>query len=271
MKKLFFRVNAKKDELSLPLIKEINKISCKIFINLNKGIVAVENVEENMLETVIGLVNEYFTIFSVDIDNTFETTTKTNNAEKVMTTETDFSADDVLRKVGNEYIDNKIRKLCDAAYWAVFTCHAPEKEVNNYLQACISNISMKYTNKPAIEFDVGDIVDINLGLELPGEIYRNRIHAIVVGLGNKGSAYVVPITPNKTDLASKSYICFESNKDVIYYDDYFTGGTALVDKTICIKVESFIDGVGKTKKEFFERLVNMIPTAFDFREECINW
>lgn len=223
-----------------------------------------------MLEAVIGLVNEYFTIFSIDIDNTFETITNTNNTDNVTALESELSADGILRKVGNEFVDKKIGILCNAAYWALFTCQAPEKEVNNYLQACISNISMKYTNKPAIEFDVGDIVDINLGLELPGEIYRNRIHAIIVGLGNKGSAYVVPITPNKTDLASKSYICFESNKDVIYYDDYFTGGTALVDKTNCIKVESFIGVVGKTNKEFFERLVNMIHTAFDFREECIN-
>ena len=62
MKKLFFKVSQIKDDSLLPLIKEINKISCKICINLNKGMVDVENVEENMLETVIGLVNDYFSI-----------------------------------------------------------------------------------------------------------------------------------------------------------------------------------------------------------------
>lgn len=83
--------------------------------------------------------------------------------------------------------------------------------------------------------------------------------------------YVVPITKNKTDLTSKSYICFEAPEDAIYYNDYFTGGAALADKTRCIRVERLNSVVGKTKKEFFEKLVDIIPNAFDFKKECIDW
>lgn len=270
MKKLFFKVSQIKDDSLLPLIKEINKIYCKICINLNKGMVAVENVEENMLETVIGLVNEYFSISSVDIDNTIETVTKTSDAEKTTSPEPEVS-EDCVRKVGNEYVDNKINTLCKTAYWALSTVHAPEKELSDYIQTCISEISLRYSNNSVIEFEVGDIVDVNFGSGLPGEVYRNHIHAIVVSLGNEGLVYVVPITKNKTDLTSKSYICFDAPEDAIYYNDYFTGGAALADKTRCIRVERLNFVVGKTKKEFFEKLIDIIPTAFDFKDECINW
>ncbi len=271
MKKLFFKVSQIKDDSLLPLIKEINKISCKICINLNKGMVDVENVEENMLETVIGLVNDYFSISSIDIDNTGETATKTNDTEKMTDLEAELSEEAVIRKVGNEYVDTKISALCKSAYWALYTRHAPEKELTDYLQTCISEISLRYSNKSGIEFEVGDIVDINFGSGLPGEVYRNHIHAIVVSLGNEGLVYVVPITKNKTDLTSKSYICFEAPEDAIYYNDYFTGGAALADKTRCIRVERLNSVVGKTKKEFFEKLVDIIPNAFDFKKECIDW
>ena len=99
MKKLFFKVSQIKDDSLLPLLKEINKISCKICINLNKGMVDVENVEENMLETVIGLVNDYFSISSIDIDNTGETATKTNDTEKMTDLEAELSEEAVIRKV----------------------------------------------------------------------------------------------------------------------------------------------------------------------------
>lgn len=131
MKKLFFKVSQIKDDSLLPLIKEINKISCKICINLNKGMVDVENVEENMLETVIGLVNDYFSISSIDIDNTGETATKTNDTEKMTDLEAELSEEAVIRKVGNEYVDTKISALCKSAYWALYTCHAPEKELTD--------------------------------------------------------------------------------------------------------------------------------------------
>ena len=262
MKKLVFKIGQIKDDSMLPLIKEINKISCKIYIDLKKGVVAVEHVEENMLETIIGLVNGYFTISSVDIDNTIET--ETSDAEKTMALEPDVS-EDFVRKVGNEYVDNKIDTLLRTAYWALYTRHANEKDVGDYIYACVSEISMRYSNKPIIEFDIGDIVDVNFGSGLPGEIYRNHVHAIVCDICDEGLAYIVPVTKIKTDLTSKSFISFDAPQDAIYYNDYFIGGTALADKARCVRTERFNCVVGKTKTDFFNKLLEMVPTAFDFR------
>ena len=267
MKKLVFKVAKKKEDSLLPLLKEINKISCKICFELNKGIVAVENVDENMLDTVIGLINSYYTIISVDIDNTNEFATKTNDTEKPTTSEPELP-EDFVRKVGNEYIDNKISALCKSVYWSLSKCNATEKELGDYIQTCISKISMRYSKNSIIEFEIGDVVEVDFDYALPGELYKKHMHAIVVSLFNEEQADVIPITKNKTD--SRDCICFEAPEDVIYYNDYFTGGSAIADRTIRLRTVRFISVVGKTKKEFFKKLIEELPKAYDFRKEYID-
>ena len=85
MKRLTFEVRSPKDcsVVSLAkvasLIKEVNSISCRIRLDLENDFVVVENVNDTMIDTVIELVNSYYTILSVDIDNIFEVPVETQN------------------------------------------------------------------------------------------------------------------------------------------------------------------------------------------------
>ena len=99
MKKLIFKVGSSKDSSIVSLIKEINKISCKIFVDLENGKITVEKVNNEMLETVIGLVDGYFTILNVDIDNTFEEETEENATEKATVLKPQSMDDLIIKKV----------------------------------------------------------------------------------------------------------------------------------------------------------------------------
>ena len=76
MKKLKFKVSSPKDGSVVSLFMEVNKISCQIFLDLKNGFVVVENVNNSMIDNVIELVDNYYTILSIDIDNTFEEITQ---------------------------------------------------------------------------------------------------------------------------------------------------------------------------------------------------
>ena len=72
MKKITFKVSSPKDYSVQSLIKEVNKISCRIYIDLENGFIAVEEVNDTTIDSVIELINNYYAILSIEIDNTFD-------------------------------------------------------------------------------------------------------------------------------------------------------------------------------------------------------
>lgn len=72
MKKLTFKVSPPKSCSVVSLIKAIDKIPCRIYLDLKNGSVTVENVNDTMIDTVIELIGKYYTILGVDIDNTIQ-------------------------------------------------------------------------------------------------------------------------------------------------------------------------------------------------------
>ena len=69
MKILIFKVNNQKVKNIIGLIKEIDKISCQIHIDIKNGFVVAKNVEESFIDTIIELINNYYTILNLYIDN----------------------------------------------------------------------------------------------------------------------------------------------------------------------------------------------------------
>ena len=87
MKKLIIKVASKSstdNSTVVSLIKEVNRISCRIFVDIENGLVTVEDVDNSMIDNVMELVDNYYKILSVDIDNTYEEITK----EQVIPSET---------------------------------------------------------------------------------------------------------------------------------------------------------------------------------------
>ena len=294
--KITFKVSSPKKDSIVSLIKEVNKISCRIYLDFENGYVIVENVNDTMFDSAIELVDNYYTILSVDIDNTFEESTEkqvspvienstTNMPDETVAEETaggvankqptilePQSEDDlIIKKVEfeNELVENRINQLLKTAYWAMHNKKATEKDISDHILTCMSEISIRFSPKPIIEFSIGDIVDINYGFHLPGEIIGAHVHGIVCHVLNKDMAYVVPITKARTDIFSSSYLFIDAPQDATYVKEYYKGGTALLDKGKYVRIERFNEVIGKTNPEFFGKVLNQLASAFDFTN-CLN-
>ena len=299
MKKLTFKVSPQKDCSVVGLIKEVNKISCRIYFDLEDGFVAVENVNDTMIDTVIELVDKYYTILGVDIDNTIEEPveeqltsvvdesgeTTTEDVESSTTSETveevaekqptvlepQTEDDLIIKKVefANQYLEDLINKLMRTAAWAMFKMNISEKEIGDFIYTSMSEISMRYNYKKCIEFSVGDIVDCNYGMHLTGEINGGHVAAIVCNISPSGMAYLVPITKMQTEITSESYLIFNPPEDVIYEKDYYKGGTALLDKAKYVRAERINEVIGRTTPDFFKKVLYGLASAFDFTS-CLD-
>lgn len=288
MKKITFKVSTKKEGSVVSLIKEVSKIFCRIQIDLENGFVAVENVADTMIDSVIELIDQYYTISSVNIDNTSDESTlvetsqsdtvvdepksevaveETAEPENKPTVVGPQSEDDlIIQKVEfeNEYVEDLINIFMRTAYWAMYRMNIPEKEIGEFIWTSINEISMRYNKKGCIEYSVGDIVDCNYGMHLAGEINGSHVSAIVCSITAGGMAYLVPITKVRENLTSLSYLTFDAPDDVVYNNDYYTGGTALLDKGKFLRAERFHAVIGKTTPEFFTKVLKQLSTTFDF-------
>lgn len=289
MKKITFKVSTKKEGSVVSLIKEINNISCRIQLDLENGFVAVENVDDTMIDSVIELIDKYYTILNVMIDNTSDDeSTSVENSQNVTvddepqseatvkeiaepennpTVVGPQSEDDlIIQKVEfeNEYVEGLINRFMRTAYWAMYKKNVTEKDIGSFLWSSINEISMRYNNKGCIEYSIGDIVDCDYGMHLSGEINGPHVSAIVCSITNGGMAYVVPITKIRENLTSLSYLTFYAPDDVVYNNDNYTGGTALLDKGRYLRAERFHEVIGKTTPDFFAKVLEQLSTTFDF-------
>lgn len=288
MKKLTFKVSSPKNCSVVSLIKEVNKISCRIYLDLENNFVAIENVNDTMIDTIIELVNNYYTILGVDIDNIFEEQvvepdiTVMESAEETVEAETDETApkkqqtilepqsedDLIIKKVEfeNEHVENRINAFLKTAYWALYNRSATEKEIDEYILTCMAEISMRYSSKPIIEFSLGDIVDVNYGAHLPGEITGGHVHSIVCHILDNNLAYVLPISKQKTNIITQSSLPINTPDHATYYNEYYKGGTVLLDKGRYVRIERFNSVIGKTTSDYFEILLYQLASAFDFTD-----
>ncbi len=279
MKKLTFKVSNPKEGSTIALVKEVNKIACRLQIDIENGFVTAENIDDTMIDTVIELVDNYYTLLGVDIDNSLETNTTVSIAEETMDVlvqaENDSkpkataSEDDlIIKKVEfeNEYVEQIINKFLRTAYWAMFKKNVPEKEIGDFIYTSMSEISMRYNNKDSIPFSVGDVVDCNYGTHLAGEINGNHVAAIVCKISDTGMVYLVPITKIQQNPTSHSYLTFTVPNDIIYDTRDYVGGTALLDKGKYVSSERFNEVIGKTSPEFLAKVLHQLATTFDFTD-----
>lgn len=285
MKRLTFKVSTPKEGSVIALIKEVNKISCRLQLDIENGFVTVENINDSLIDTVIELIDNYYTLLGVDIDNSVESnitvpaveeatgvssqTEATSEPESTVKTLEPQSEDDlIIKKVEfeNEYVEQLVNKFLRTAYWAMFKMNIPEKEIGYFILNSISEISMRYNMKDTIPFSIGDVVDCNYGVHLAGEINGGHVSAIVCNISYTGMAYLVPITKEQKKLASHSYLTFTVPNDITYDTRNYVDGTALLDKGKYVRPERFYEVIGKTSPEFFAKVLYQLATTFDFTD-----
>ncbi len=283
MKKLTFKVSNPKEGSIIAFVKKVNKIACRLQLDIENGFVTAENVDDTMIETVIELVDNYYTLLGVDIDNNLENDVTVSIAKE--TTDVSVQAENdsepkatakilepqseddlIIKKVEfeNEYVEQIINKFLRTAYWAMFKKNVPEKEIGGFIYTSMSEISMRYNNEDSIPFSVGDVVDCNYGIHLGGEINGDHVFAIVCNILDN-MAYLVPITKMKENLKSHSYLMLTDPNGIVYDRDY-TGGTVLLDKGKYVRSKRVREVIGKTSPEFLAKVLHQLATTFDFTD-----
>ena len=280
MKKLTFKVSAPKEGNISGLIKAISKIACQLKLDIENGFVVAENIDESTIDVVIDLINNYYTLLGIDIDNSVENDVNVaNDDEKVAvstqkesvstpkTLEPQSEDDLIIRKVEfkNEYIEQLINKLLRTISWAMFKNNATGNEISHFIFSTISEISMNYNNTACIPVSIGDVVDCNYGTHLPKEINGGHVAAIVCDI-SFGMVYLVPITKQLDNLVSRSFIKFTVPNDIIYDEKDYVNGTVLLDKGRYLRPERLNQIIGKTTPEFFAKVLHQLSTTFDFTD-----
>lgn len=281
MKKMTFKVSVKKEENIIDLIKEVNKIACRLQLDMENGFVTVENVNESMIDTVIELINSYYILLGVEIDNSDdsditdveETIELSNQSESfsarksaTKTIESQSEDDLIIKKIKfeNVYVENLLNKLLRTAYWTMFKLNVPEKEIGEFIWTSINEISMRYNNKNTIPLSIGDVVDCNYGTHLGGEISGVHKPAIVCNISENGMIYLVPIIKMQQNLTSHSYLTLTVPNDVIYNTRDYANGIVLLDKGKYLHKARINEVIGKTSSEFFEKVLYQLASTFDF-------
>lgn len=270
MKQLKFTVSLQKDCSISELLKEINNIKCKIFMDMKNGYVVVENVDNAQLDMVIELVDNYYEVLEVYIDNTITPSeTSQSNAESKNTGTSilpSISVDDVSSEkieFNNESITEALNKLLKTIYWAMFHKNVSAKEILNFIYTWISELSMAYNNKGTIPFSLGDVVDCNYGHHLYGESNGNHVSAIVCNVLND-MAYVVPIHKIDAVKPNCAHLKFTVPKDITYNKGNLPNGVVILAKGRYVRLERLNSVIGKTSPQFFKNLLKQLPFAFDF-------
>ncbi len=89
MNRLTFKVNGPKDGNISSLLKAVTKIRCRIYLDVENGFVTVENVHDALIDSVIDLINEYYVLLGVEVDNLVEA--EEASEERVVVSVTEFS------------------------------------------------------------------------------------------------------------------------------------------------------------------------------------
>ena len=232
METLIFKIYGQKTNSIADLLKEINQITCRLHIDFEKGIVTVKDVKNDLIDTVVGVIDKHFVIKSVSVDNGTEQE-KSESCEDVK-----------VVKFSDKDIENLLNeKLIKTLVWAMSHGMSSE-EIQKYIWTMITEISYSNSNELRVEnISVGDVVQVNFGKHPAGEMSDSRGYAIVCNISTDGSLFLVPI--DKEDYPTFIYAYLKMSKYV---------NPKRVDKI-----------VGRLNPENLETLLYKVAYTFDFR------
>ena len=248
MDTVIFKIEKWKSESIANLLKEINEISCRLYIDFEKGVVTAKDVNNDVIDTIIGVIDKHFIIESISVDNT-------TNQEK-----SELNENDRVVKFSDKDIENLLNeKLIKTIVWAMSHGMSSE-EVQKYIWTMITEIS--YSNSSSSELrvknvSVGDVVQVNFGKHPIGEMSDSKGYAIVCNISTDGSLFLVPIDKESSNIDSNSFNILE-NSDV----------TVLLEMSKYVNPRRLDKVLGKVEPEFLKELLNQIAITFDFNSNA---
>lgn len=252
MKKVtFYLEDLKKDNLQEVLEKAIS-FSNRNKEEIDKERIIIQNLDEEKAEEIFDFIKEYFEVSGVAIYNIF--------------TESKIDKKEIKVKIKNKYLAEKLNDLIRTLTWAMYEKNITQEELGRVIVSASTLITMKYHGFDTKEFSVGDVVECCYGSNLKGEISGGHTHAIVCDINSENMPYLIPIgkEKDKSKISSSDYIVFKAEKDVIYTDEKFKGGTLIIDKGKYLAPGRIIKVIGKTRPEFLIRILKKLTKVYTF-------
>ena len=248
MDTVIFKIEKWKSESIANLLKEINEISCRLYIDFEKGVVTAKDVNNDVIDTIIGVIDKHFIIESISVDNT-------TNQEK-----SELNENDRVVKFFDKDIENLLNeKFIKTIVWAMSHGMSSE-EIQKYIWTMITEISYSNSNSSELRVknvSVGDVVQVNFGKHPIGEMSDSRGYAIVCNISTDGSLFLVPIDKESSNIDSNSFNILE-NSDV----------TVLLEMSKYVNPRRLDKVLGKVEPEFLKELLNQIAITFDFNSNA---
>ena len=248
MDTVIFKIEKWKSESIANLLKEINEISCRLHIDFEKGVITAKDVNNDVIDTIIGVIDKHFVIESISVDNT------TNQEKSVL------NENDRVVKFFDKDIENLLNeKFIKTIVWAMSHGMSSE-EIQKYIWTMITEISYSNSNSSELRVknvSVGDVVQVNFGKHPIGEMSDSRGYAIVCNISTDGSLFLVPIDKESSNIDSNSFNILE-NSDV----------TVLLEMSKYVNPRRLDKVLGKVETEFLKELLNQIAITFDFNSNA---
>lgn len=248
MDTVIFKIEKWKSESIASLLKEINEISCRLHIDFEKGVITAKDVNNYVIDTIIGVIDKHFVIESISVDNT-------TNQEK-----SELNENDRVVKFFDKDIENLLNeKFIKTIVWAMSHGMSSE-EIQKYIWTMITEISYSNSNSSELRVknvSVGDVVQVNFGKHPIGEMSDSRGYAIVCNISTDGSLFLVPIDKESSNIDSNSFNILE-NSDV----------TVLLEMSKYVNPRRLDKVLGKVEPEFLKELLNQIAITFDFNSNA---
>jgi len=291
MKEMTFKVSSPKENALLSIIKQVNKMPCRFTFDLTQGFIVLGNVDDNLIDNVIDLINNNYTIEEVYINNTSESIVEIPIFEKVEE-QTSTEAEEPLREEGtesfnsktktevlpesaefhNENINNAINKLLKNVSWFMEKKDASERDVLGHIYTCMNEMSMRFAPKRNVQFSVGDIVECYYGSHLSGEVNGKQVHGLVCDIQNEFMAYVVPIFRiSESEVSAKSYLKCTIPNDLVYSEEADWESVAILERGRFLRTERVNKVIGRATPEFFAKVLQKLAySTFDFTQNILE-
>ena len=288
MKMITFEVTSKEEYSIASLLKDVNDISCRLSIDFENNCITVKNLDNALINNVIDLIDKYYKILSVELDNTSEeekenvvnsseeeTENVVTSSEKVTKNVVDTSkeiSEEVLTSNQNyfttPFIEDSINKLRESIKWLLQNKPVEEYQITSRIFTLLTEMNMAYSPRNIVtNLHIGDVVDVYFGMHIKGEINGKSVACIVCDIYNGNMIYVVPMTKSadNTEESSK-FMDIIAQQDVSYFNDSYKGSTVLLNKAKYVRIERIHSIIGKTRFPFFKKLLETLPKVFDFTD-----
>lgn len=261
MKKITFTLKVEAEPNTISLMKEIDKISCRINLDLEHNIIIVENVSDGMLEDVVDLVKKYYSISNIHIDNILS---GANNEMEAQLSDSSSK----YRWVFDTNFEGKclkpiIKDIINRSEKILATSGDSESQISKFIASSRDDLSYNYFIGESVKFSIGDIVSCNYGKHLLGEPFGFDLYSIVGNISKTGMPYLIPL--GRLNYGNESTFILNPDSDIEKIDSHINICTKLyLDRARYVNAKRVNKVIGSVKSEFLQRLLIAVTDNYNF-------